>query len=317
MSTQPENQNSAPWILVGLLALVAGVFGFLFFQQKGDLALQETEIVAKAKEIAFTKSKLDSVSRVLDEKIAEITRLGGNVTELESVKAKLEADLAQLRRGDRVESRKYLAKIKSYEKFLEEKDLEIASLKEENGRLMAYSDSLSNEIGVLNEDRVTLQRRQQELADTVNIFNQENRELSEKVNLAAALKAQNLNVTAINSKGKEKEKERYKARNVDKIKVAFNLAENPLTKQESKEIYLRVLDPEGAILADEAVGGGGFTTVAGENSKYSAREVVSFTNDNQKVEMVYDYANQFRPGQYNIELFAEGYKIGNGNFVIR
>ena len=317
MSTQPENQNSAPWILVGLLALVASIFGFLFFQQKGDLVHQEAEIVAKAKEIAFTKSKLDSVSLVLDEKIAEITRLGGNITELESVKAKLEADLAQFRRSDRVDSRKYLAKIKSYEKFLEEKDVEIASLKEENERLMAYSDSLNNEIGVLNEDRITLQRRQQELADTVSIFNEENRMLNEKVNLAAALKAENLNVVAINARGKEKDKDKYKAKKVDKIKVAFNLAENPLTRRESKEIYMRVLDPDGAILSDDAVGSGNFTTVAGENSKYSAREVVSYTNDNQKVEMVYDYSNQFRPGKYNIELFAEGYKIGNSDFVIR
>lgn len=317
MSNQPENQNSAPWILVGLLALVASVFGFLFFQQKSELGIQETEIVAKAKEIAFTKSKLDSVSRVLDEKIAEISRLGGNVSELEAVKVKLEADLAQLRRGDRVDGRKYQAKIRNYEKFLEEKDSEIASLKLENERLTAYSDSLSNEIGIINEDRVVLQRRQQELSDTVNIYNQENRTLSEKVNLAAALKAENLNVIAVNSKGKEKDKETYKSKRVDKIKVAFNLVENPLTAQESKEIYLRVLDPEGAILSDEAISGGDFTTVSGENSKYSAREIVSYTNNNQKVEMVYDYSNQFRPGKYNIELFSEGYKIGNSNFVIR
>lgn len=317
MSTQPENQNSAPWILVGLLALVASVFGFLFFQQKGDLALQETEIVAKATEIAFTKSKLDSVSRVLDEKIAEVTRLGGNVSELEAVKAKLEADLAQLRKGDRLDSRKYLAKIKDYEKFLEEKDDEIAALKMENERLMAFSDSLNSEIGVLNEDRMVLQRRQQELSDTVSLYDQENRLLTDKVNLASALKAQNLNVVAINSRGKEKDRDAYKAKRVDKIKVAFNLAENPLTAQEKKEIYLRVLDPDGAILSDEAIGGGGFNTVSGENSKYSAREVVSYTNDNQKVEMVYDYSNQFRPGKYNVELFAEGYKIGNSNFVIR
>jgi hypothetical protein len=78
-----------------------------------------------------------------------------------------------------------------------------------------------------------------------------------------------------------------------------------------------VLDPEGAILSDEAISGGAFTTVSGENSKYSAREIVAYTNDNQKVEMVYDYSNQFRPGQYNIELFSEGYKIGKSNFVIR
>jgi hypothetical protein len=302
MSSQPENQNSAPWILVGLLALIASVFAFLFFSQKGDLVEQQNEIVAKANEMAYTQSKLDSVSRALDEKIAEVQRLGGNITELETVKAKLEADLAQFRRNDRRESGKYLAKIKEYEKFLEEKDVEIAALKEENSKLLAYNDSLSSQIGVLYEDRLALERRQQELADTLNMFNEENRILTEKVNLAAALKA---------------DRNTYKAKKVDKIKVAFVLAENPLSTQDNKEIYLRVLDPDGAVLTDEAVGGGNFTTVTGEDSRYSAREVVTFTNDNQKVEMIYDYANQFRPGKYNVELFAEGYKIGDTDFVVK
>jgi len=317
MSTQSENQNSAPWILVGLLALVASVFAFMFFQQKGDLVEQQHEIVAKANEMAYTQSKLDSVSRALDEKIAEVTRLGGNVSELESVKAKLEADLAAYRKNDRRESGKYLAKIKEYEKYLNEKDEEIAMLREENARLLAYNDSLSSEIGVLNEDRVALQRRQQELADTLNLFNEENRVLTEKVNLAAALKAENVNVTAITAKGKERDREVFRSKKVDKIKIAFNLAENPLSQREKKEIYLRVLDPDGAVLTDEALSGGAFTTVNGEDSRYSAREIVEYTNDNQKVEMVYDYSNRFRPGKYNVELFAEGYKIGNSNFVIK
>jgi len=33
--------------------------------------------------------------------------------------------------------------------------------------------------------------------------------------------------------------------------------------------------------------------------------------------MVYDNSAQFRPGKYSIELYAEGYRIGGGNFVIR
>ncbi len=317
MSNQSSNQNSTPWIVAGLLALVAGVFGFLFLQQKQELTKQETEIVAKARELAFTKTKLDSVAVALDQKIAEVTRLGGDLSELEKVKARLEGDLANLRRGDRVQTNKYLAKIKDYEKFLTEKDEEIAQLKADNERLVAMSDSLNMELGTLVSEHSELVRRQQELSDTVTLFSSANKELADKVNLAAALKAQNMNVTTINSRGKEKDRNTYKAKRVDKIKVAFNLAENPLTAQENKEIYLRVLDPNGAILADEAISGGQFSTVEGEDAKFSAREIVAYTNSNQKVEMVYDYASQFRPGTYNVQLFAEGFKIGDSNFVIK
>jgi len=312
-----STQNSAPWIIVGLLALLTGVFGFLFFQQKQELTRQEKDIVMKAKELAFTKNKLDSVSVALDQKIAEVAKLGGDITELQNVKAKLEKDLANFKRSDRVETGKYLAKIKDYEKYLTEKDTEIAELRAQNEHLLAVNDSLNTEVGNLSTERTNLVRRQQELMDTMNIFTSENQILTEQVNRAAALKAENLNVSAINGRGKEKNRESYKAKRVDKLKVAFNLAENPLTRQEKKEIYLRVLDPNGAILADEALDGGEFTTVEGQDAKFTAREIVAYTNNNQKVEMVYDYSNQFRPGRYSIELFSEGYKIGNSNFVIK
>jgi cell division protein FtsB len=314
---QPEQKNkqTIAWAMVVVLGLATAMFGYLFTTQKSELTQQESMVVEKARELALTKTKLDSISTVLDTKIAEIEKLGGDVSELTKMKTQLEADKAAFRRSNKVETGKYLAKIKEYEKFLAEKDEVIAQLKLENEHLVASNDSLSTHVGNLTSERERLVKRQTELTDSVVTFTAANKELSAKVSQAAALKAQNLKVLTVNSRGKTKDKEEYKAKRVDKLKLVFNLPENALTAQESKDIYLRVLDPQGAVVADDATGSGEFE-VDGSPSKFTARESVAYQNNNQKVEMLYDNA-QLRPGKYAVELYSEGYKIGGTNFTIK
>jgi cell division protein FtsB len=314
---QPEQKNkqTIAWAMVVVLGLATAMFGYLFTTQKSELTQQESLVVEKARELALTKTKLDSISTVLDSKIAEIEKLGGDVTELTKMKTQLEADKAAFRRSNKVETGKYLAKIKEYEKFLVEKDEVIAQLKLENEHLVATNDSLSTHVGSLTSERERLVQRQAELTDSVVTFTAANKELSAKVSQAAALKAQNLKVLTVNSRGKTKDKDEYKAKRVDKLKLVFTLPENALTAQESKDIYLRVLDPQGAVVSNDATGSGEFE-VDGAPSKFTARESVAYQNNNQKVEMLYDNA-ELRPGKYSVELYAEGYKIGGTNFTIK
>lgn len=314
---QPEQKNkqTIAWAMVVVLGLATAMFGYLFTTQKSELTQQESVVVEKARELALTKTKLDSISTVLDTKIAEIEKLGGDVSELTKMKTQLEADKAAFRRSNKVETGKYLAKIKEYEKFLVEKDEVIAQLRLENEHLVASNDSLSTHVGTLTNERQRLVQRQTELTDSVVTFTAANKELSAKVSQAAALKAQNLKVLTVNSRGKTKDKEEYKAKRVDKLKLVFNLPENALTAQESKDIYLRVLDPQGAVVANDATGSGDFE-VDGAPSKFTSRESVAYQNNNQKVEMLYDNS-QLRPGKYSVELYSEGYKIGGTNFTIK
>ena len=316
MQNEEQKKQSTAWAVVAILAVAVAVLGFLFFQQRAEIADQEATVMEKVREVASTRTKLDSISTVLNMKIAEVEKLGGDVEELNKMKVQLEADKVALSRSSKVETGKYLSKIKQYETFLAEKDTEIAKLREENQLLASSNDSLNVQVGSLQTERQTLVQRQTELADSVTTFTAQNKELSEKVNRAAALKAQNLKVLAVTSKGKTRDDDAYKAKRVDKIKLVFDLPENPLTRQETKDIYVRVLDPNGAVLADDATGSGEFE-VNGQETKFSTRESVAYLNNNQKVEVMYDNTAQFRPGKYSVELYAEGYRIGGGNFVIR
>ncbi|MFN4144517.1 MAG: hypothetical protein ACK4GN_01745 [Runella sp.] len=318
-SNQQENQTNKSlfaWVGLVLMTLLSGVFGFMYFDQKHQTEVKETVIVEKAKELAFTHTKLDSVSRALDAKIAEVQQLGGNIEELMKVKARLEADKVALRKNSQFELGKYTAKIKEYEQFLADKDIEIAKLKEENGVLVASNQTLISENGTLKTEKERLTQQTVALTDSVVAYNSKNKELTEKVAIGAALKANNLMVVAVTPNVMFKNDDTYRSRRVDKIKLQFVLPANPLTVAEEKEIIVRVLDPEGAIISDDAMGSGKFTW-KGQEMTFTTKDRVAYQNNNQVVEMIYDNPQRFRPGKYSVEVYAEGFQIGTTHFMIK
>jgi myosin heavy subunit len=323
MESNPNRSGSRTTgpLLAALIIMtgLAGTAGYLYFDQKKIAQNEETIIAERVEELSTTRVKLDSISTALDSKIAEVQKLGGNVDELMKVKADLEADRANLRRGQRMNSAqmaKYGAKIKEYEAFLVQRDTMIAQLQREKGELVVVNQGL-------NEENTGLKTQRQVLKDSVSlVVNQnkevvsQNQELATKVTRASALKAQNVKVLALNSRGKERDEDAFKAKRIDKLKLVYTLLDNPLTKEEPKDVYVRLLDPDGAIVSDMANGSGTFT-VDGNETVYTTKQTVDYDNEGKKVELTYARGIRYKPGKYTVELYAEGFKIGKGEFAVR
>ncbi|MGF7218521.1 myosin heavy subunit [Spirosoma lacussanchae] len=311
MENSPQKPRTNGALLAALIIMtgLAGVSSYLYFDQKKVSENQEVTISERVEELSTTRVKLDSISTALDAKIAEVQKLGGDVTELQKVKAQLEEDRASLRRGNRISIAKYETKIKQYEAFLVEKDTLIANLQRENV-------TLATNVKVLDEENTGLKTERQRLSDSVATIATQNQELSTKVTRAAALKAQNVKVFAVSSKGKIKEDDAYKAKRLDKIKLVYTLLDNPLTREEPKEVFVRVLDPSGAVVSDMANGSGTFT-VDGNETIYTTKQTVNYTSNGQNVELLYTRGIPYKPGKYTVELYSEGFRIGAGEFAVR
>ena len=311
MENNPQRPRTNGALLAALIIMtgLAGVSSYLYFDQKKVSENQEVTISERVEELSATRVKLDSISTALDAKIAEVQKLGGDVSELEKVKSQLEADKASLRKGNRISLAKYEAKIKQYEAYLMEKDTLIANLQRENV-------TLASNVKVLDEENSGLKTERQKLSDSVTTVVAQNTELSNKVTRAAALKAQNVKVYAVNSRGKVKEDDSYKAKRLDKIKLTYKLLDNPLTREEPKDVFVRVLDPQGAVVSDMANGSGTFM-VDGNETIYTTKQTVNYTNNGQNVELLYTRGIPYKPGKYTVELYSEGFRIGQGEFAVR
>ncbi|MFC3812475.1 hypothetical protein [Lacihabitans lacunae] len=315
---EENNQSSNTVVKAGLiLALaLAGIFGYLYFNEKQESTQKNVSITEKTQELLRTNTKLDSISAQLDAKIAEVTALGGQVEELEALKAQLERDKKQLMSSKNFSSKEFQAKIKNYEALLLEKDAELAKLREENAILNNQNQVLNSENSGLKSSNSELKSVKEALSDSVYRVGVQNKELSEKVTLAAALRPMNYSVSAINSRGKERDGEEFKARRVDRVKVAFKLAENPLTKKENKTVYMRMVDPTGSVISDMATGSGAFN-FGGKETIYTAKQNIMYSNSGQTVEFIYNRGSNYEKGTYKVELYADGFRIGQTSFTIK
>ena len=316
---EESTQNNGIWkVLVAVLAITSGILGYLLFDSKTAIKNQTEVINQKVEELASARVRLDSIGSQLDAKIAQIKVLGGNVESLEAAKRQLESDKVQLKKVNSFSKQKYDVKIADFVTLLAAKDAELVQLKKENVELVAKNKDLFSQNGTLTNENMGLKTSKQQLADSVDDAYRRNRELTAKVTRASALQAQFVQALALSDKNKERDGGVYRASKVDKIKVIFQLQPNPIAKQDVKTIFMRVLDPDGAVLYDSGVGSGNFD-MFGKESTYTAKTDIQFQNTGQGVEIIYGRGSaiQYREGHYKIELYSEGFKIGEGSFDIK
>lgn len=307
---QKQDRKTLLWAALAVLLLLNLVLVYFIYHEKQENLAKDEIITAKTEEVLSIKTKLDSISTELDIKIAEIQKLGGSVDSLVALKAQLEKDKQELKNASTYSAASYNKKIRSYENVLSEKDGEISRLKEELGIATSKNQELNQKVTGLESEK-------QQLADSVSNYSAQNRELSEKVTLASALRAEAVTVNAVSSKGKEREGGKYKAKRIDKLRVNFKLGENAVAKQNEKEIYLRILDPDGAVLSDMATGSGSFM-YNGKELIYSSKQTINFTNSGQSVDIFYGRGGiPMKDGKYAIELYSEGFRIGQGDFTVK
>ena len=287
--------------IIVLLLIFNGVVYYLDYREKQQL---EAEINSKNTELLQTYDQLNKISSELDQKIKEIEQLGGDVAELQQAKAELEAEREQLTRSASIAQRRYneiREKVQGYETLLKQKDQELVKLR-------SLSDSLYAE-------NTTLKTTQNKLTDSLSQLAKNRQELNKKVAIASRLKAENIKVAAVNKRGKEREGE-FRDRHIEQLKVQFNLADNPVAPIESKNILLRVIDPNGNVLFDVATGSG---TMMIDNREefFTAKQEILFDNTRQQLTFLYEKESDYEDGIYNVELYADGYLIGNETFKVK
>lgn len=314
METTESNNNGLLKVIIGVMVGVLALLGYLFMGARNETLELQKSLTSKVEQLSSTQIKLDSISKSLDEKILEVQSLGGNVAELEAVKAQLENDKKKLKTDLTFSIQKYESKIKDYETFLATKDDDIRKLKEENGMLVAKTQTLENEKQQVIVENASLKTEKEVLSTTLADVNTKNSDLSRQVTLASAMKAINVQVTALSSKGKERDGGAYKARRIDQLKVSFIMPSNPVAAQNNKDIYVRVLDANGAVVEN---GNGGIVQADGKEIGYSFKQSVPFENNDQRVDLVSGKGANYTKGKYSVELYSEGFKIGKGAFEVK
>ena len=98
--------------------------------------------------------------------------------------------------------------------------------------------------------------------------------------------------------------------------MRFNIADNPVAKIDTKDVFLNVIDPSGKVLYDLSNGGGTFI-MKGKERFYTLKQDFLFDNRKPQVEFIYVKGSEWQEGQYKIELYCEEALIGEAPFLVK
>jgi regulator of replication initiation timing len=307
-----EKRSNRKLLISGLLVILISINGILLYmnyQKKEKNEEQEEVIKVKDKELENQIKVYEALKADFERQSQELQAMGLENDSLEAQIASISNDLNELR-GFRKSSysladqRRFRDRAQAFEEQLKVKDKEIATLKKDNE--------------VLFTENTTLKTTQNRLSDSLTTMKSTNENLTEKVKVASKLEAQSLNVYAVNKRGKELDdrKNEFKQKNIEKIRLTFNLGKNDVAPREPKTIYMRLIEPDGAALYNLSTGSGSFD-IEGQDMYYTAKRDIVFDNTQQQVSFVYAKNAEYKKGQHTIELYADGFMIGSTTFVLK
>lgn len=193
-------------------------------------------------------------------------------------------------------------------KRIKELEGQIATLKnivrhylEEIKRLGEENEGLRQEIAQVNE-------RNERLSSQVTKATSENKELTQTVQLAKKLNITGLSFQAYNKRGKV-EKNITKAK---QLGVSFIVSPNNTASAGLKDFYVRILTPEGSLL-----GGGESLQVDGATIAATARRQMEYANEELSVSVYWDVNTTLTPGDYTVEVFADGNRLASRHFTMK
>jgi regulator of replication initiation timing len=297
---EAKKSNKNTYIIAGLCIVILVQFAKMYLDHKDEQVLI-AEKATTEEELASTMQRLNEISAELDQKIVEIQRLGGDISELQKAKLEIEKELKNSRRANGQVIKELKDRVEGYEELLKIKDEEIEKLKSVNKELMS--------------ENVTLKTEKNQLGDSISRLSQTKDELASKVVIASQLKAENVKIVAVNDRGKERESP-FKNRQVGKLKIDFTLAENNVAPIEGKKIMIRIVDENGQVLFDVSRGSGTFI-YNGKEEFYTASQEILFDNTKQKLTYLYEKGSDYTAGSYVLEIYCDDYKMGSGKFEVK
>ena len=165
-----------------------------------------------------------------------------------------------------------------------------------------------------------------QLAETVTQFKAQNNrleadkaQLQEKITVASALKAYDLQAFTVRMRADGKEKPTDRAARVTRINLQFTIGENKVVEPGIKTIYARISRPDGQVMVlgtDDLYS----FELNGKTLQYTLKQEIDYRNEAQEVKMFWDRKDVSVPamaGTYDVMLYAEGVEIGRGSFMIR
>ena len=304
MDSPPNKKNNSIVYWVIILVLLAACL-YLFMSKNKMAADNEMASKMMQKQIDSVKTDRASLQTDFDAASAKIDQL---VTQ----NSKLDSAL----QGDKAAMAKLQAQIRTILNNKNATKAELAKAREMITALTDKTKEYETRIAELEKENTVLTGKNQVLTKQVDSTTTENVRIKK---VASVLHASNVRMEPIHKRRNGKEKETSKAKRVDILRILFDIDENRITESGSKQIYVRIISPEGNTLSTPSNASGTMTTNTGGQLSYSVLKNITLTQNQMVKDVTVDWNQDgdYSKGDYTIEIYNEGYKVGTGSVSLR
>ncbi len=283
-------------LVVITVLLLLGINGVLIW-----MLMNKNQIIVETKEVLRVETSLkdsltiikNQLSRDFEEMKSQNVSLNEKLTEKDKEIAEQQEKIQKLiNSGDAAQLAQARNEIKKFKAML--------------SNYGAQKDSLLQLTAALNKDKQLLTTNLDEEKVKAESLSTENIKLSDKVTIGSVLRADNVKAMAVKFRSSGKEIETNKAKGTKKIKTCFILLENHVAEKGPKDIFIRVLGPQGSAYSSSAE----TFKYNGMETLFTSKESITYENKKKEVCMYWANTSTFGKGKYTVEIYNSGTQIG-------
>lgn len=300
---EKKNKSNKSLLLALLLITLLGTWGYIIWDKNKTKAL----ISQKDKDISDTATQRDELQKELEDATIRYEEIKTSNAQKDSIIDVKDREI----QNKKTKINTILAKVNATQSELAEVKSLIASLNSDIEGYKAQIALLEGQKEELTKANQNLSNQRDNLQKGYDSSLGEIKNKDKTIEIGSTLHASNFSIIAIDEKGNGKLKETTNAKKVDKLRISFDLDENMISPSGAKKIYIIITDPTGKIIATEE--SGKFSTQDNGNLDYTQQMEINY-NKNQRQTINFDWKSggKFIIGDYKIEVYNNGFKIGQG-----
>ncbi|WP_231458690.1 MULTISPECIES: hypothetical protein [unclassified Pedobacter] len=286
------------YFLIIVIAALIGTNGYLFFKDRKQgerlvtVSTEKDKLRLEVEKIEVELDKVNALNLDLNDKLVEEQNLAR--TKIEELKVALEkGEITQ------AELDKAQGQVEELKIFIKNYNDQVIKLQNENIFLKSSRDSLEHGLKNANDKAANLAT--------------ENSVLNAKVKTAAMLKLKQAEVFAYRTKSSGKKIEVTKSSTAEKLSIRFELIPNELAEKGHHNVFIRVFDPAGNLLADDS----NRFEADGQEMQFSYSIYIDYNNDGTTYSIDWANPKPFIKGIYTVILYTDGSTMGKAQIELK
>jgi hypothetical protein len=302
---QPKKSDWRTFLSIGLVIALLGTWGYIIW----DKSKTKETLQQKDTQYAAVVTEKDTLQSLLDEATMRYDLLKTSNAKKDSSITTKDREISEKRK--RIQS--LLSKVNASQAELAEAKQLIASLNTDIQGYKEQIETLKGENLQLTQEKAAVTEEKLKVEKNLDEANSSIKEKESVIDVGSTLHASNFNILGVNERRNGKEKQTTTAKKVDKLRITFDLDENRIATSGIKDLYISITAPDGSPVAVEALGSGKFTTRDGDNKFFTHKIQINYTQgQRQTVSFDWKQNTDFATGDYKIEVYHNGFKIGEG-----